>query len=270
MPPGRRTSGTCACSTPGPSGRARHVARAGYSSRPWSWRWPVSSRFAGRSPTCSFAGSSGSMLDMLAWLRPLAALLALVTLLILAASGPGVRFNLFSYRTGLDLFRNWSFYAAIATGIVALLALAIPGVRRRGVLLPVVVLLIALAALYPSFAFQSRARSHPPINDITTDMADPPAYMTTARNYPGAEMARQQRAAYPDIVPVMLPVPPAQGFAKALAAAEAMGWEVVGRDAASGRIEAVDSTKWFGFKDDIAIRVRAADAGSPNLSRVDI
>jgi len=210
------------------------------------------------------------MLDMLAWLRPLAALLALVTLLILAASGPGVRFNLFSYRTGLDLFRNWSFYAAIATGIVALLALAIPGVRRRGVLLPVVVLLIALAALYPSFAFQSRARSHPPINDITTDMADPPAYMTTARNYPGAEMARQQRAAYPDIVPVMLPVPPAQGFAKALAAAEAMGWEVVGRDAASGRIEAVDSTKWFGFKDDIAIRVRAADAGSPNLSRVDI
>ena len=68
----------------------------------------------------------------------------------------------------------------------------------------------------------------------------------------------------------MRTMPPAQAFAKALAVAEAMGWEVVGRDAAGGRIEAVDSTKWFGFKDDIAIRVRAADAGSPNLSRVDI
>ena len=203
---------------------------------------------------------------MLAWLRPLAALLALATLAILALSGPGVRFDLFSYRTGLDLFRNWSFYAAIATGAVALLALLIPPVRRRGMALPIVALLIGLAALYPSYAFTSRARSHPPINDITTDTEDPPAYMTTARKYPGPDMARQQRAGYPDIAPVMLPMPPAQAYAKALAAAEAMGWEVVGRDAASGRIEAVDSTKWFGFKDDIAIRVRPADAGS----RVDI
>jgi uncharacterized protein (DUF1499 family) len=138
------------------------------------------------------------------------------------------------------------------------------------VVLPVVALVIGLGALYPSHAFQSRARAHPPINDITTDMQDPPAYMTTARAYPGADMARQQHAAYPDIAPVTLPMPPGQAFAKALAAAEAMGWEVVGRDADTGRIEAVDSTKWFGFKDDIAIRVRAADAGSPNVSRVDI
>src|SRR5436190_816 len=265
-PPGRRISGMCACSTPGPSGRAGHAARAAYSSPAWSWRWPASLRSAARSPTCSSPGSSGSMRAMFTWLRPLALLLALATLLILALSGPGVRFNLFSYRIGLDMFRNWAFYAALATGAVALLALLIPSVRRRGVVLPVLVLLIALAALYASFAFQSRARSHPPINDITTDMQDPPAYMTTARAYPGAEMARQQRAAYPDIVPVTLPMPPAQAFAKALAVAEAMGWEVVGRDAAGGRIEAVDSTKWFGFKDDIAIRVRAADAGS----RVDV
>jgi uncharacterized protein (DUF1499 family) len=45
-----------------------------------------------------------------------------------------------------------------------------------------------------------------------------------------------------------------------------MGWEVVGRDAQAGRIEAVDTTRWFGFKDDIAIRVSAAGAGS----RVDV
>jgi uncharacterized protein (DUF1499 family) len=206
------------------------------------------------------------MRAMLAWLRPLAGLLALATLAILALSGPGVRFNLFSYRTGLDMFRWWSYYAAIATAVVAFIALIIPSVRARGALLPAAALVIGLAALYPSFGFQSRARSHPPINDITTDTVDPPAYMTTARNYPGADMARQQRAAYPDIVPVVLPMPPAQAFAKALAAAEAMGWEVVGRDPASGRIEAVDSTKWFGFKDDIAIRVRPQDSGS----RVDI
>ena len=41
---------------------------------------------------------------------------------------------------------------------------------------------------------------------------------------------------------------------------------MVGRDAKAGTIEAVDTTKWFGFKDDIAIRVRADGAGS----RIDI
>lgn len=206
------------------------------------------------------------MRAMLTWLRPLAALLALATLLILALSGPGVRFELFPYRTGLDLFRNWSFYAAIAAGVVALLALAIPGVRRRGMLLPVVVLVIALVALYPSYAFQSRARSHPPINDITTDMANPPKYMTTTRAYPGDEFARQQVMAYPDIKPVMLSVPPREAFERAVKAAESMGWEVVGRDAAAGTLEAVDTTKWFGFRDDIAVRVSAADGGS----RIDV
>ncbi|MFN2646671.1 MAG: DUF1499 domain-containing protein [Burkholderiales bacterium] len=203
---------------------------------------------------------------MLRWLRPLAALLALATAAILAISGPGVRFDLFSYRTGLDLLRNWSFYAALATSAVALVALLIPSVRKDGAALPAVAFVVALGALYPALAFQSRARAHPPINDITTDTDDPPGYMTSARAYPGAAMARQQRATYPDIMPVMLSVSRTQAFAKALAAAEAMGWEVVGRDAAQGTIEAVDSTKWFGFKDDIAIRVRAAGTGS----RVDV
>jgi len=90
--------------------------------------------------------------------------------------------------------------------------------------------------------------------------------MTTSRPYPGEAFARQQARAYPDIKPVMLPMPPREAFERAVKAAEAMGWEVVGRDAAAGTLEAVDSTKWFGFKDDIAVRVSAADSGS----RVDV
>ena len=35
---------------------------------------------------------------------------------------------------------------------------------------------------------------------------------------------------------------------------------------AEGRIEATDTTRWFGFKDDIVIRVRPEGAGS----RVDV
>jgi len=127
-------------------------------------------------------------------------------------------------------------------------------------------LVIGLAVLYVPLQFLQRARAVPPINDITTDTENPPRYMTASRAYPGAEFARQQRAAYPDIAPVLLPQPPREAFAKAVAAAEAMGWEVVGRDAAAGTLEAVDTTKWFGFKDDIAVRV----VPTPNGSRIDI
>jgi len=206
---------------------------------------------------------------MLAWLRPLSLLVALVALVMLALSGPGVRFELWSYRTGLILFR-WTAYVAIAAALVAALALAIPKVRAQGFLLPMLALVIGLAVLYVPLRFLQQARAVPPINDISTDTENPPRYMTASRPYPGAEFARQQRAAYPDILPIVLPVPPREAFARAVAAAEAMGWEVVGRDAAAGTIEAVDITKWFGFKDDIAIRVRPAQDGSPNLSRVDI
>ena len=167
--------------------------------------------------------------------------------------------------TGIAVLR-WAAYVAIAAALVAAIALAIPKVRAYGVLLPMAALVIGLAVLYVPLQFLQRARAVPPINDITTDTDNPPRYMTAPRAYPGAEFARQQRAAYPDIAPLMLKVPPREAFARALKAAEAMRWEVVGRDAAAGTIEAVDTTKWFGFKDDIAIRVSAADAGS----RIDV
>jgi uncharacterized protein (DUF1499 family) len=199
------------------------------------------------------------------WLRPLALLVALVALAMLAISGPGVRFELFSYRAGLGAFR-WAAYAGIAAMVLAIVAIAVPQARRRGVIMPVVALLVGAIAFGVPFQFQQKARSVPPINDITTDTANPPGYMTAARPYPGAEFARQQRAAYPDIGPVMLPVPPREAFERAVKAAESMGWEVVGRDAAKGILEAVDTTKWFGFRDDIAVRVSAADGGS----RVDV
>src|ERR1041385_3133192 len=172
----------------------------------------------------------------MSWLRPLAMLAALAALAMLALSGPLVRFDIWSYRTGLSVFR-WSTYAAIAASV------------------------LALAALHPPLAFLQRARAVPPINDISTDTENPPRYMTATRAYPGAEFARRQHAAYPDIVPRTLPLAPREAYEHALATAEAMGWEVVGRDAAAGTIEAVDTTKWFGFKDDIAIRVSAADTG---------
>jgi uncharacterized protein (DUF1499 family) len=63
-----------------------------------------------------------------------------------------------------------------------------------------------------------------------------------------------------------LNVPPPQAFDRALASVREMGWDLVAADAAAGRIEATDTTFWFGFKDDVVIRVRPADGGS----RIDV
>ena len=67
-------------------------------------------------------------------------------------------------------------------------------------------------------------------------------------------------------MPVVLPVPPAEAFKRVDRAAMAMDWDIVARAPADGRLEAIDTSRWFGLRDDIVVRIRAEGAGS----RVDI
>lgn len=141
-----------------------------------------------------------------------------------------------------------------------------------------VTMLLAAGLAYLPLTYVLKARSVPPIHDISTDTDDPPAFVavvplrkkSNASNppeYAGAEAAAKQKEAYADLAPVILEVPPDQAFAKALLAAKAMpDWEIVEENAAEGRIEATATSRFMGFKDDVVIRVRAEGAGS----RVDI
>jgi uncharacterized protein (DUF1499 family) len=106
----------------------------------------------------------------------------------------------------------------------------------------------------------------PPINDITTDPDDPPAFVDPARGYPGADFAQAQRAAYPDLAPIALPRSPDDAFAAALATAEQLGWQIVRQDAEEGTFEATDTTTVFRFVDDVAVRVRP----DPQGARIDV
>src|SRR5690606_13567146 len=64
-----------------------------------------------------------------------------------------------------------------------------------------------------------------------------------------------QLSAYPDIRPLVLDMPMASAFQRALEGVRDMGWEIVEADSIGGRIEATDETFWFGFKDDVVIRL---------------
>lgn len=85
-------------------------------------------------------------------------------------------------------------------------------------------------------------------------------------DYGGREIAAQQRAGYPDIGPLALTVSPDKVFQRAVSAAVNMGWQIIDANQAEGRIEATDTTYWFGFKDDIVVRIISEGAGS----RIDI
>jgi uncharacterized protein (DUF1499 family) len=202
-------------------------------------------------------------------IRVAALVLALAALALLVASGPGTRFGAWDYRVGILLFLLGG-VLGIAAALLSVVILAVARLRAPGVVAPAFALLLGVAVFYVPLQAVQRSRAVPPINDISTDTASPPQYMTTRRAYGGPDFERQQKQAYPDLAPLAMALPPRDAFARALAAAESMGWEVVGRDAEKGTIEAVDTSKWFGFKDDIAIRIRPAPEASPSRSIVDV
>ena len=201
---------------------------------------------------------------------------SVLAILMLALSGPGTKHGWWPWQVGLSLYRYaaWVGIAGVVLAVALLALYAVPRFRL-GIALPAIALCMSLATLGPPFVFLARAKAVPPIHDITTDFADPPQFVTlkdvrdkapNGSKYGGEEIAAQQRKAFQDIHPAMLTVPPAEAMQRVLDAARALGWEVAGSDTAAGRVEATDTTGWFGFKDDIAIRVRP-DA---NGSRVDI
>ncbi len=111
----------------------------------------------------------------------------------------------------------------------------------------------------------------PPINDITTDLDDPPVFVVAREfevnkgrdlSHAGEELAAQQREGYPDLAPIGVGAPPDAAFARALEVAEELGWEITSREPSTGVFEAVSVTRAFRFVDDIAVRVRRAAGGS--------
>lgn len=177
--------------------------------------------------------------------------------------------------------------------VVAFLALLI-GVLLSLVVLPVAVTIVvrgrgapgsrrpimgaaaisAVIGLGPLFMVLS-ALGLPAIHDISTDLDDPPRFEAVVglrADAPnsledgGPDVAAAQRAAYPDIETLVLGHPPDRVVGWAHEVAQGLGWDIVAVDPAAGRVEATDTTLWFGFKDDIVVRVRRADGGS----RVDV
>jgi uncharacterized protein (DUF1499 family) len=194
----------------------------------------------------------------------------------LLASGLGNRFALWGLRVTFGLLAAGA-WAGAAGALLCVAAIALAwriGMRRA---IPALVLGVAAGAVSfgVPWTMQRDAQRLPPIHDISTDTADPPQFVALAAlrraspngaAYAGGALAEAQQKAYPDILPLAIGAHPAAAYRRCLEAARALGWQIVLADPKALRIEATARTPFFGFKDDIVIRVTPLGAAS----RVDI
>jgi hypothetical protein len=235
------------------------------------------------------------------WLKAIATLMLIAGLgiggLALAAS-LGVWFGLWNFGRGFELLGIANSYGdliaivgAVVTVAVFLLAkfLGAGNSTKLTAMALIGTLSAALAYYVPESFRPPEGADVPGIHDISTDTVNPPGFVAilplradapNTVEYGGSpsmtpeRLAEETTRAYPDLKTVQIDEPPAAVFARALAAVENLGWELVDQDSAAGRIEATDTTFWFRFKDDIVIRIQPSGTGSivdaRSLSRVGV
>ena len=216
---------------------------------------------------------------------------AVVSLIILLAGPLAYRLDVASLSSSLTglLVALSGGLLVVVVGIVYL-GIALRGglARNRNVLLLAILMgVMPMLFVVPQIL---AARSVPAIHDITTNTADPPAFQALrevrmrapngleygdAFNSPAA-LAAAQALAYPDLHTINVALPVADAVARAQEILTGMGLEIIdtgiSADGLQGRVEATATTLWFGFKDDVIVRIQGVEAGSAidlrSMSRV--
>ena len=199
-------------------------------------------------------------------------------------SAVGTGWGYWEYTSGLK-----GVAGAFLLGLGALLLGAVQGWRTRKAINPQprarrwVGMVVALAYVAWVGTFLMAALTVPAIHDVSTDLADPPAFQTLALrtdnldNIPGADdkdmrgLTPLQRWAvvhqkdYGDIRSVRSNEPVPMVIAKAERLAKARGWDVAVSLPEEGRFEATETSAFFQFKDDVVLRVRPSETGEGSI-----
>jgi uncharacterized protein (DUF1499 family) len=227
----------------------------------------------------------------------LAGRVAIITPLWFASAGLGTRVGLWEYGFGLSTMTfRWGpnlLFAAVGLGGLALVLAVVyrlvfgaanaPG--AGGYVAALAALAVGGAGLWYADSVRTTARTLPPIHDITTDTANPPQFsaaMVERREDDGARnsvdyaakidprserpLPEVQAEAYPDIVPIDTSAEPQLAYRAALGAARELGWRVTTASEDALMFEGTAETFWYGFKDDVVVRVTALEDGG---SRID-
>jgi uncharacterized protein (DUF1499 family) len=218
--------------------------------------------------------SSGARRSVLRHAPLLALALSVIALALLALGPIGWRAGWWHFRFALLTLMPWAAYFGIAALVVSVLTLLLgrSRIEGRGIAIAIVAFVAGGLIAYVPWHYDQVRRTVPPIHDVTTDPDNPPTFVVVAPlrdqagenpvAYEGARIAEQQRLAFPDLLPLTLSLAPSAAFNRALDTAQRMGWTILAADDAVGRIEASERSRWFGFTDDIVIRITASGTGS--------
>jgi uncharacterized protein (DUF1499 family) len=185
----------------------------------------------------------------------------------------GVRIGLWPYGTGFTFLTGAAVLSALSVslGAIAYLVCLGKGLRaeRPGILIGIFIGAVILAQLWSQYSALS---SFPVIHNISTDTLNPPTFdvLVAVREaeaanplaYDAEVLAEQQKAAYPDVKTLNSTQTSEVLFVQTLAVFRDMGIEIVNENSSSGVIEGTDTTFWFGFKDDVVVRIQATASGS--------
>ncbi len=221
------------------------------------------------------------------WVHRLCVVLLVLGPVIFIVAALGYKMGLFDLRFSFGtLTRNIGPKILMATVAFGALGLILGFVLkpRKGLIISAVAILVPLAGLMHAKSVSKTVQSLPFIHDITTDTQDPPMFTQAILseraknpkvnpvNYIGKKDPRGEKLVsvlqvkgYPDIRPLVLEEDAETVFQNAATIARSMGWDIVNMDADAGIIEATDTTFWYGFKDDVIIRIRPSEGGATVL-----
>ncbi len=190
---------------------------------------------------------------------------------------------------------------AIGLSLVAQVIALIKAPRKQAFILALLATLIAAFCMFRLAGMGAQAGALPPIADIQTDWSDPVRYSDTIMSartaqgetnpvldaptvpeyaeerWPGtsgrlvSELQEEAEAkeagkgtVYPKLEPLYFSGTPAEVAAAAEKIMKKKGWDIVtpASDGDEIQVEATATSGWFGFKDDVAIRVRAVDGAT--------
>ncbi len=257
--------------------------------------------------------ASTSRKSTVLWLTVIAGLLALAALAMTILPGPLYRLKILSLGMAFQSITDGAYAGILALvfGVVSAVT-ALVTHRSRPAIASLAFVIGGMLAFGVPYYWLQKAESVPPIHDITTDPAHPPAFTALlprlaqipntpvygggnararrieresvigfvtrgeGRKNPKAALvvkncktwsprclATVQSVYYPEIRPLVFKGKTrAEVYAAALALVRHRGWKVAFASPGTGRIEAVARTGWFGFKDDVALRIRADASGT--------
>jgi hypothetical protein len=212
-------------------------------------------------------------------------LLALVTPIWFAIAALGTKWAFWDWQFGLEfMIMSWGpnmilacVIAAVLTGVLIIIHRFVADEFFGVISAPVLALIVGVSGGTWMYVSEQDGADIVSIIDVTTNPVDPPHFTAgfAARrsqddqslNYAdkqagdGRDLHHVQTEAYPAIVTLTLNEPPDLVFRRALNLARDEGWRIGTASESAGMFEAGAESFWFGFRDDIVVRVRADDEG---------